>query len=250
MRRITDAVHQDLKELEFDHKPIGPFGIGISLKVKPGDPIPIRHYREKSLETEVVCDHCSLHYAIYGAFAFCPDCGRHNSHQILEKNLDVAGKLLTLAAGQEMEMARSMREDALENVVSAFDAFGREACRVHAKRAAEPPAVESLSFQSLEGARRRLQDKFGFDLAKGLDAEGWEFVCRCFQKRHLMAHKLGIVDGEYLAKANDPSAIPGRRISVSDDEVRMLVEHMRLLGRFLIAQLEPAEGPGARTSNG
>ncbi len=236
--------------MEFDQKPSGPFGIGISLKFKPGRPVPIRYYREKALETEVVCDQCTLRYAIYGAFAFCPDCGRHNSHQILEKNLDVAGKLLTLAAGQEMEMARSMREDALENVVSAFDAFGREACRVHATRAAEPRAVESLSFQSLEGARRRLQQEFGFDLASGLDANGWEFVIRCFQKRHLTAHKLGIVDGEYVAKANDPSAIPGRRISVSDDEVRALVEHVRMLGRFLLGQFEPAVGPDVRTSNG
>ena len=32
-------------------------------------PHPIRQYREKRLETEVVCDRCTLHYAIYGVFA-------------------------------------------------------------------------------------------------------------------------------------------------------------------------------------
>ena len=31
MRRITDAFHEDLKELEFDDKPKGAFGIGLSL---------------------------------------------------------------------------------------------------------------------------------------------------------------------------------------------------------------------------
>lgn len=36
MRKITDALHKDLKKLEFDHKPQGAFGIGISMKVKPG----------------------------------------------------------------------------------------------------------------------------------------------------------------------------------------------------------------------
>ena len=29
----------------------------------------IHHYREKELETEVVCERCSLRYAIYGVFA-------------------------------------------------------------------------------------------------------------------------------------------------------------------------------------
>ena len=38
MRQITDAFHKDLKKLEFDHKPKGAFGIGLSMKVKPGSP--------------------------------------------------------------------------------------------------------------------------------------------------------------------------------------------------------------------
>ncbi len=78
MRRITDAFHKDLKKLEFDHKPKGAFGIGISMKVKPGRPTPIHYYREKQLETEVVCVNCTLRYSVYGVFAFCPDCGQHN----------------------------------------------------------------------------------------------------------------------------------------------------------------------------
>ena len=43
---------------------------------------------EKQLETEVVCVNCTLRYSVYGVFAFCPDCGQHNSLQILDKNLD------------------------------------------------------------------------------------------------------------------------------------------------------------------
>jgi len=83
LRNITDAMRRDLKKLEFEHKPRGPFGIGISMKLKPGAPVPIRYYREKSLETKVICDHCTLEYAVFGLFAYCPDCGAHNSLQIL-----------------------------------------------------------------------------------------------------------------------------------------------------------------------
>lgn len=35
-RKITESIHIDLKKMEFDHKPKGAFGIGLSLKVKPG----------------------------------------------------------------------------------------------------------------------------------------------------------------------------------------------------------------------
>ena len=72
LRKVTDALHQDLKSLEFDHKPVS-FGIGLSLKVKASAPLPIRHYREKELETTVVCDHCTLRYAIYGVFGLRSD---------------------------------------------------------------------------------------------------------------------------------------------------------------------------------
>lgn len=145
---MTDALHQDLKSLEFDHRPVGPFGLGISLKVQPGSPHPIKYYREKQLETEVVCDNCTLRYAIYGVFGWCPDCGIHNSFQILAKNLEFARKELALAESAEKDFADHLIGDALENVVSAFDGFGREIC---AQKAAD------VQFQNLDGARRRVQ---------------------------------------------------------------------------------------------
>ena len=96
MRKMADAIFRDLKGLEFNRPARGPFGIGLRLEIKQGRPVPIRHYRERLLETEVVCDGCTLHYAIYGLFGFCPDCRVHNSLQILSKNLDLVLKQLDL----------------------------------------------------------------------------------------------------------------------------------------------------------
>jgi hypothetical protein len=112
-RAIIDAVQADLKSLEFDHKPSGPFGIGISMKLEPSAPRPIHYYREQQLETEIVCDKCTLRYAIYGVFGWCPDCGVHNSLQILSKNLDLAKKELALAATAEADLAAHLIGDAL-----------------------------------------------------------------------------------------------------------------------------------------
>lgn len=229
IRKVTDALHQDLKSLEFDHPPTpGTFGISISLKVKPGTLHPIKYYREKELETEVVCENCTLRYAIYGVFGWCPDCGTHNSIQILTKNLELAKKELALAESVDKELADHLVGDALENVVSAFDGFGREIC---ARKGAD------IQFQNLTGARRRVQGRFALDFGDVLGANDWEKICRVFQKRHLLAHRMGVVDDDYLKKANDSQAVLGRKISVSRDEVITTISLIEKLGKRLFQGL-------------
>jgi hypothetical protein len=136
----------------------------------------------------------------------------------LNKNLELAKKELALAATVDTDLAEHLVGDALENVVSAFDGFGREVC-----------AQEScdIRFQNLIGARRRVQEALGFDFADELSAESWAAICRVFEKRHLLAHKMGVTDANYVKKAGEPAAVIGRRIRVAPEEVSqaaMLVE--------------------------
>ncbi len=231
LRKVTDAIHEDLRSLEFEHKPQGLFGIGFSLKVKASAPLPIRYYREKQLETEVVCDSCTLHYAIYGVFGWCPDCGVHNSLQILVKNLELARKELALAVTADPELANHLIGDALENAVSAFDGFGRKICM---QKSAD------IHFQNIAGARRRVQDRFGFDFADSLTADEWDCAGRVFQKRHLLAHKMGVIDEDYLQKANDKSAVLGRKISLNHGEVESAISIVEAMGQRLFAGVLPA----------
>ncbi len=228
LRQVTDAIHKDFKALEFDHKPRGTFGIGISMKVKDSEPHPIAYYREKQLETKVTCDKCTLKFAIYGVFGWCPDCGTHNSLQILSKNLELAKKELALAGTVDSDLAEHLIGDALENVVSAFDGFAREIC---SQKSAD------IHFQNLVSARRRVQAKFGFDFADELDRDAWTSICRIFQKRHLLAHKMGVIDAAYVEKANDPMAVVGRRVRVAQDEVSLAVSLVETLGQRLFKGL-------------
>ena len=238
IRHVTNQLHHQLKRLEFNHPPRGAFGIGISMKVTTR-PYPIRYYGERELETEVVCDQCTLLYSIYGAFAFCPDCGSHNSFTILTKNLELADKMLALAAGQGRDLAEQLIGDALENVVSGFDGFGRELCRVAAPKATNPPEAEDVRFQNLVGASGRVQKLFAIDMTALVVANEWEFACRCFQKRHLLAHKMGVVDDDYVRATNDPAAVVGRKIQISPEDVKRLCAVMRQLGEKLVGQMLP-----------
>lgn len=241
MRQIMDAFHKDLKKLEFDHKPTGSFGIGISMKVKESPPRPIRNYREKALETEIVCDSCTLRYSVYGVFAFCPDCKQHNSLQILDKNLELVLKMLDMTATVDAELAGRLVENALEDCVSAFDGFGREIFRIHAKKSSEPAKAGKMSFQNLDGANQNVFGLFSFELNEGLPAGEWNTLIRGFQKRHLLSHKMGVVDADYLRKSGDRNAVMGRKVGIDAGEVKELVLLVSKLARHLSGKLQKSE---------
>lgn len=241
MRRVADAIFKDLKGLEFDQKPRGAFGFGISLKVKQGDPIPVRYYREAKLETEVICADCTLRYSVYGVFAYCPDCGKHNSRQILEKNFEVIGKMLALAAVSDIEMAERLVQNALEDCVSAFDGFGREVCRIFKSVAIDQSKVDKLSFQNVAAARSAVSEMFGIDLCADVTPDDWQSTLRSFQKRHLFAHKMGVVDDEYVKRSGDTQAVVGRKVALRAEEVRALVDVQRKIASSLFDRLQQSK---------
>ena len=233
--RYTDELLKGLRRHEFRSKPQGGL-INFSMKVT-GSPHPIAYYREKLLETEVTCASCTLRYAVYGVFAVCPDCGAHNSVQMLEKNLELATKQIALAASVDAELAEYLINDALENEVAAFDGFGREICLVNATKSSAPPKAEKLSFQNLPRAQEQVRKLFGFDLTSAVKPDEWATASRCFQKRHLLAHKMGVVDHSYVNETGDTQAVVGRKIRITGSEVEELAEILRRIGNHLATHL-------------
>jgi hypothetical protein len=232
MQQIAQAVRKDLKQLEFEHKPRGPFGIGISMKLKPGAPVPIRYYREEQLETHVTCAACTLDYAVYGVFGYCPDCRTHNSFQILERNLALIDKQIAVAGTlDDAELRRHLIEDALENCVSSFDGFARETARIAATR--RGVAKASYSFQNLARANATLLKHFNIDWASAVEPTSWRTAVLGFMRRHLIAHRAGVVDQQYREETGDTAAQIGRRIRIDEAQVREVAAAVRALGQSL-----------------
>lgn len=198
----------------------------------------IQYYQEKQLETYVTCEVCTLEYAIYGVFAFCPDCGTHNSSQILNKNMELVQKEIVLANTlDDKELSSNLIQDALENAVSAFDGFGRATSLAFADKSSEENQAKEISFQNIFSARKRIKALFGIDFASSINATEWETITRCFQKRHLLAHKMGVIDEEYIEKAKDTTAQLGRKITVSQNEVIEVLRLLKIIGKDLYEKL-------------
>ena len=75
---------------------------------------------------------------------------------------------------------------------------------------------------------------FGVDLSAPLTPAEWNSVTLCFQKRHLIAHKMAIIDDAYVKATNDPTAIVGRRIRVESSECQAFSRDLERLAEHLI----------------
>jgi hypothetical protein len=233
MREVQKYVGDMLKRTFPPSRPRRSDFISITFQYKPGRPLPLYRYEEKQLETALVCSECGLRYAVYGVFAYCPDCGSHNSLQILEANLDLASKELELSITVEGSLADQLVADALENGVSAFDAFGRELFRVNSGLAIAPDEVARISCQNLESLKSRVSKLFGIDLTTPFTVEEWRLLVQGFHKRHLIAHRMGVVDQAYISNSGDLRAVVGRKVDLDSKEVSVILLLVRRLGQHV-----------------
>lgn len=235
--QFVGAIVKNLKAKEFNHRARGAFGIGISMKVTGSAP-PIRGYSEHDLETEVVCDACTLRYAIYGVFGYCPDCGTHNNLGILDANLRRSAQMLALAAASDDAALREhLVHSALGACVSAFDGWGRAVCEAFAPKPADPKKVKGISFQNISGASDKLRLTFGFDAEAAVGASDFKAIHMAFQKRHVVAHRMGVVDADYLKSTGDASSVLGRKVVIGATEVEATSAALRRLAESLAAHL-------------
>ena len=98
-----------------------------------------------------------------------------------------------------------------------------------------------MSFQNLEGAKTLFLDLLGIDLSAEVAPDEWRTATMGFQKRHLVAHKMGVVDLDYVAKTGDTCAMVGRRIGIEAAEVRELARTISKIARRLSSDLQGLE---------
>lgn len=237
LREFTGTLLRDLESVKFGHRPSDGFGIGLGMKIT-GQATQLSRYMENKLETEVVFNRCKLRYTIYGLFEFCPDCAVHNSLQILKKNLELVIKLSDLAETQERLIAQQLVENALEDCVSASDGLGREACRVYSSKAVRPEKAFEIRFQNVVAARERVKEQFALDFAATIEPVDLAHILRAFQKRHLLSHKIRVIDEEYLSATGESSSLLGRKVSITSFETRELTGCLQVLGTELFRLME------------
>ena len=145
--------------------------------------------------------------------------------------------MLELAEQTEEPIRRSLIENGLEDAVSSFDGFGRELCRLHAEAAVATEMAATISFQNLPRAAKKIAEAYQLDLTNVLETGVWRQTAVSFQRRHLLAHAMGVIDQAYVSQTGEDPARVGRRIEVSAVEVANLLKSLRKLSDWLFREL-------------
>lgn len=192
-------------------------------------------------ETEICCEKCGTHYSVIGSAYFCPCCGYNSAVNSYNDSLDSIKKMLDSL--QEMKamltdkynadsaetMCRSLLEDSIGNMISAFQKF---ACCKYEEVSGKTARVND--FQIVDKGSQFFEAATGKEYSDWLTNSELVFMKIMFQKRHLLEHNDGMVDQKYIDNSKDDSYSVGQRIIIKESDAYSLLNILRKLGNEIV----------------
>jgi len=232
-REVLGQIYKELKDLEFGRK--GDF-MQLKVTTPPIPQFPIKYFSEKSLETYVICDNCSLDFAVYGVFGNCPDCGQINAFTVYKKSIEIGQKLLKSIKNQA-DLPSDIKEISLKSVlnhlVSSFDSLGKELRKKYPSKFPERP--KNL-FQNIDELKKVILNEFKISLTE--KETDFNFTKRLIQVRHIYEHNMGVVDDEFLIKVPDYGHLKGKKYKLNIEELEQLMTTLTAISFRIEEQLK------------
>lgn len=199
------------------------------------------------MQLKIICPSCACRYAVIGAAYFCPACGHSAAEQVFEQT--IAGIRATLdsldavrAAMPDKDSAeitvRLIVENGLQNAVTAFQRIAEALY----ERLPSPPRARRNAFQNLGAGSTLWQAATGRAYAYHLPVADLERLGQIFQQRHLLAHRQGLVDSDYIARSGDTRYREGQRIVVRPETVIEAVALIESLAQEMRADVDAMTG--------
>lgn len=187
------------------------------------------------MQLKISCAECDCRFAVIGSAYFCPACGHNEARHVFQQSLTTIRATLdalpTIAQSIEdrdtaENTKRHLTEDALQRVITAFQRYAEALFATHPS----PPIARRNVFQNLSEGSALWKQAFGTDYESHLTRPELEKLNRYFQLRHLLAHREGLVDEDYISKSGDQAYKLGQRIVVRDASVRECLDLIEQLG--------------------
>lgn len=197
------------------------------------------------MRLKITCPACACRYAVIGAAFFCPACG-HNAADLMFSQT-VSGIRNVLDALSNVRDAISDRdtadttvrhiiENGLQNAVTAFQRYAEALY----SRFPSQPAPRRNAFQNLKEGSDLWNGATGRPYSAYLSNTEQAAIGRYFQQRHLLAHRQGLVDDDYVARTGDNTYRPGQRLVVREAAVR---ECLGILEKLTAAMSADSKSP-------
>jgi hypothetical protein len=118
------------------------------------------------------------------------------------------------------DAARHIRENALVKLASSFQRFAEALFDKVPNRGDFQPRRNV--FQNLKESSDLWRSAIGSGYEEMLTESDLDALERHFQQRHLLAHKDGIVDQQYVDRSGDTSYVVGQRLVIRADAIEDL----------------------------
>lgn len=190
---------------------------------------------EDEVQRSVKCPHCQLDHAVFGVASWCPECGTDIFMTHVEAEYSVVLTMLSDIERRRESLgsrvaARDL-ENCLEDTVSIFEAvlktFVRRFLRQQGKTDDEIEEVLQKKirngFQSIDRGEDLAKEYLGAGMLGTLQSNEIGQLRSVFEKRHPIAHNLGVVDRKYIERALAEEQ-EGRDVLVTEHEIRSACE--------------------------
>jgi hypothetical protein len=242
---IGNALKEDTKKFNRQQKK-GFIQLSMHYRQSP-TPIVVPVAAADVMQQKFTCENCGCKYASVGAAFFCPACG-HNSalttfsqtistiHQIIN-NLPTLRNALLDSGGLDIaeNSIRHILEDSIIRLVGAFQRF-TEALFDSLPNQSNFKRRKNL-FQNLDESSILWQQAKQIKYEQLLPVPDYDELQVLFQKRHLLAHKNGVIDQEYIDKTGDTTYIVGQRLVIREKDVLRMCDLINALAINLKAQI-------------
>lgn len=188
---------------------------------------------EEELRRDICCPNCGLNHAVFGLANWCPDCGTDIFLTHVEAEFAVIKTMLSDVERRReqfgLRVAAKDIENCLEDTVSIYEAVLRAMVIRFLKKqgVAEDGILAKMkkignAFQSIRRSEEIFRAELSIALYEEIDPQDVERLSKIFEKRHPIAHNLGVVDRKYLEKMRAAES-EGEEIRVSADEIQFAI---------------------------
>lgn len=228
--------------------------IKMQVKSRP-EPVLLPVAATEPMRLRIRCTECQCRYSVIGSAYFCPSCGHNAAAHVFTQSLDKIRASLQVAPTLRTTIED---RDTAENMISALVEGGLQSGVTAFQRYAEAlyesrpnlPAVRRNTFQNLDHGSRAWSAVYGHGYDQHLSAADLQELTRYFQQRHLLAHREGLVDADYIARSGDTSYREGQRLIVRAEGVLSCVDLITQLGRGLAADVQASTAPEGGSDSG
>jgi hypothetical protein len=239
MRVVGDLGEQLVKKMLDDTfgrmsrpAPRSGFGIQVTYRTGPSFPRPLPGISEERLVRIRKCAKCSLRYAVFGEYRYCPVCGALPPAVVASDALAAETARLDLLDELTTESAAALREqgvfsriyvDTLENLVGLSETLASSVFHAAVTDAAQWVRGKGNIFQRLDDTAELFAAAGYADLRAVLGPAAWQRLQEAWAARHVFTHNDGVVDDKYLAKVPASPFHPGQRLLASERSCRQAI---------------------------